>query len=362
MSHEIRTPINAVLGMNEMILREQNHALDLSEGHIKDSLENIGTYASDVKKAGNNLLAIVNDILDFSKIEAGHIDIVEAPYQLCSLLNDLNNMILFKSQDKGLDFKIEIDESIPNELCGDEVRIRQILTNLLNNAVKYTSKGSVRLTLNGTRLDGRGLLLKFIVSDTGIGIKEEDIEKLFTKFERLEMEQNSTVEGTGLGLVITKRLLEMMNGNISVESEYSKGSVFTVTIPQKIISDTPIGDFQMRYEAFMKETGTYHESFRAPSARILVVDDTKINLTVVVNLLKSTEMIIDTATSGADAVEMAKNTRYDLILMDQRMPKMDGTEALHLIRETDSGKSCEAPVICLTADAVKGAIYGRGIQ
>ena len=141
-------------------------------------------------------------------------------------------MILFKSQDKGLDFKIEIDESIPNELCGDEVRIRQILTNLLNNAVKYTSKGSVRLTLNGTRLDGRGLLLKFMVSDTGIGIKEEDIEKLFTKFERLEMEQNSTVEGTGLGLVITKRLLEMMNGNISVESEYSKGSVFTVTIPQ----------------------------------------------------------------------------------------------------------------------------------
>ena len=355
MSHEIRTPINAVLGMNEMILREQNHALDLSEGHIKDSLENIGTYASDVKKAGNNLLAIVNDILDFSKIEAGHIDIVEAPYQLCSLLNDLNNMILFKSQDKGLDFKIEIDESIPNELCGDEVRIRQILTNLLNNAVKYTSKGSVRLTLNGTRLDARGLLLKFIVSDTGIGIKEEDIEKLFTKFERLEMEQNSTVEGTGLGLVITKRLLEMMNGNISVESEYSKGSVFTVTIPQKIISDTPIGDFQMRYEAFMKEAGTYHESFRAPSARILVVDDTKINLTVVVNLLKSTEMIIDTATSGADAVEMAKNTRYDLILMDQRMPKMDGTEALHLIRETASGKSCEAPVICLTADAVKGA-------
>ncbi|MBP5745090.1 MAG: response regulator [Lachnospiraceae bacterium] len=355
MSHEIRTPINAVLGMNEMILREQNHAMDTADGQINDSLKNIGIYASDVKKAGNNLLAIVNDILDFSKIEAGQIDIVEAPYQLCSLLNDLNNMILFKSQEKGLDFKIEIDESIPNELSGDEVRIRQILTNLLNNAVKYTSKGSVRLTLSGIRLDGRGLLLKFSVSDTGIGIKEEDIEKLFTKFQRLEMEQNSTVEGTGLGLVITKRLLEMMNGNISVESEYSKGSVFTVTIPQKIISDTPIGDFQTRYEAFMKEAGSYHESFRAPDVHILVVDDTKINLTVVANLLKSTEMIIDTATSGADAVEMAKNTEYDLILMDQRMPKMDGTEALHLIRETDSGLSSRAPVICLTADAVKGA-------
>lgn len=355
MSHEIRTPINAVLGMNEMILREQDHAIDIADDGIKDSLKNIGIYASDVKKAGNNLLAIVNDILDFSKIEAGHIDIVEAPYQLCSLLNDLNNMILFKSQDKGLDFKIEIDESIPNELSGDEVRIRQILTNLLNNAVKYTPKGSVRLTLSGTRTDGRGLLLKFLVSDTGIGIKEEDIEKLFTKFQRLEMEHNSTVEGTGLGLVITKRLLEMMNGTISVESEYTRGSVFTVTIPQKIISDTPIGDFQMRYEAFMQDAGTYHESFRAPDVHILVVDDTRINLKVVVNLLKSTEMIIDTAESGAEAVEMARDIEYDLILMDQRMPKMDGTQALHLIRETENGLSSRSPVICLTADAVKGA-------
>ncbi len=355
MSHEIRTPINAVLGMNEMILREDKNAQELSDAQLKESLKNIGVYASDVKKAGNNLLAIVNDILDFSKIEAGQLDIVAAPYQLCSLLNDLNNMILFKSQEKGLDFKIEIDESLPNELSGDEVRIRQILTNLLNNAVKYTPKGSVKLTVNGTKLDGRGLLLKISVSDTGIGIKEDDLEKLFTKFQRLEMEHNSTVEGTGLGLVITQRLLEMMNGNISVESEYGKGSVFSVTIPQKIISDTPIGDFQMRFEAFMQEAESYHESFRAPDAHILVVDDTKINLTVVVNLLKSTEMIVDTATSGADAVEMAKNKEYDLILMDQRMPKMDGTQALHLIRETDGGLSSRSPVICLTADAVKGA-------
>jgi len=358
MSHEIRTPINAVLGMNEMILREDHRAQELAKDDSVDMIEtlkNINVYANDVKNAGHNLLAIVNDILDFSKIEAGKMDITEAPYQLSSLLNDLNNMILFKAQDKKLDFDIDVDRTLPDDLYGDEVRVRQILTNILGNAVKYTEKGFVRLTLRGEEQGDGTILLKAEITDTGIGIRPEDKEKLFTKFQRLEMERNSTVEGTGLGLVITQRLLDMMGGTIAVESEYGKGSVFTVTIPQRIVSNVSVGNFQERFENNMKQGGVYKESFRAPNARILIVDDTRINLAVVANLLKSTLMRIDTALSGAEAVKMAEETPYDLILMDQRMPEMDGTEALHKIRETAAGKSSKAPVICLTADAVIGA-------
>ena len=358
MSHEIRTPINAVLGMNEMILREDRRAQELAKSdsaEVMETLKNIGVYANDVKNAGHNLLAIINDILDFSKIEAGKMDITEAPYQLSSLLNDLNNMILFKAQDKRLDFKIDVDRTLPDDLYGDEVRVRQILTNILGNAVKYTEKGSVRLTLRGEEQGDGTILLKAEVCDTGIGIRPEDKEKLFTKFQRLEMERNSTVEGTGLGLVITQRLLDMMGGTITVESEYGKGSVFTVTIPQRIVSNVSVGNFQERFETNMQKGGAYKESFRAPSAKVLVVDDTRINLAVVSNLLKSTLMHIETSLSGAEAVKKAEDTEYDLILMDQRMPEMDGTEALHKIRETSGGKNVKTPVICLTADAVIGA-------
>ncbi|MBO4347022.1 MAG: response regulator [Lachnospiraceae bacterium] len=358
MSHEIRTPINAVLGMNEMIMREDKRALELDEKEsedIREALKNIGGYSADVKKAGHNLLAIVNDILDFSKIEAGKMDIVEAPYQLSSMLNDLNNLILFKAQDKALDFAIDVDKSLPHELFGDEVRIRQVITNLLNNAVKYTEKGSVKLTFRGEKTEEGKLTLVVMVKDTGIGIKEEDIEKLFNKFQRLEMEHNSTVEGTGLGLAITQRLIKMMGGSIDVKSEYKKGSLFTVRIPQKIVSNVPIGDFQAHFEANMIESRPYRETFRAPSAKILIVDDTRINLTVAVNLLKNTKVQIETATSGAESIAMSRKVKYDLILMDQRMPEMDGTQALHHIRETEGGLNGNTPVICLTADAVIGA-------
>ena len=358
MSHEIRTPINAVLGMNEMIIREDNKALELSERDplaVQGALENISVYAGDVKKAGHNLLAIVNDILDFSKIEAGRMDIVEAPYQLSSLINDINNMILFKAQDKSLKFTVEVDPSIPDELSGDEIRIRQIITNLLNNAVKYTEKGSVSLKLRGKKQSDGALTLTIVVWDTGIGIKPEDKEILFNKFQRLEMERNSTVEGTGLGLAITQHLIELMGGTIDVESEYGKGSIFTVTIPQKIVSDNPIGDFQTRLKENLPGERPYRESFRAPDAVILVVDDTRINLTVAVNLLKNTKIRVDTAISGAEAVSMASKTRYDVIFMDQRMPEMTGTEAFHQIRNTPDGASRDVPVVCLTADAVIGA-------
>ena len=358
MSHEIRTPINAVLGMNEMIIRENHKAMDLASSDpmlVQESLENISVYAGDVKKAGHNLLAIVNDILDFSKIEAGRMDLLEAPYQLSSLLNDINNMILFKAQDKGLKFTVEVDPSIPDELSGDEVRIRQIFTNLLNNAVKYTDKGSVSLKIRSKKLEDNKINLVIIVWDTGIGIKPEDREVLFNKFERLEMERNSTVEGTGLGLAITKRLIDIMGGTIEVESEYGKGSIFTVSVPQKVVSEEPIGDLQIRLKENMPGDRPYRESFRAADATILIVDDTRINLTVAVNLLKNTKIKIDTATSGAEAVEMARKTRYDIIFMDQRMPEMDGTEAFHKIREDEDGLSKDVPVVCLTADAVIGA-------
>ena len=358
MSHEIRTPINTMLGMNELILREDRRARNAaSDGNpaVSEALANIGAYASDVENAGNNLLAIVNDILDFSKIEAGRVDLVEAPYQLNSLLNDLSNMVFFKAQSNGLEYVVDVDPTIPDELCGDGQRVRQVLVNLLNNAVKYTEKGSVRLTIRGEKQGDGALLLTAIVRDTGIGIREEDMGKLFTRFQRLEMERNNTVEGTGLGLAITQRLLEMMGGSIAVESEYGKGSVFTITLPQKIVSQAPVGDFQARFMANVAEAAAYQESFRAPSARILIVDDTRMNLTVAVALLKNTQMQIDTATCGADAISMAEATQYDVILMDQRMPEMDGTEALRRIRALEGGASQNTPVVCLTADAVVGA-------
>ena len=358
MSHEIRTPINAVLGMNEMILREDRRAQARPEDSappVREALKNIGVYAEDVKNAGHNLLAIINDILDFSKIEAGRIELQETIYQFSSVLNDLSNMFFFKAQDKGLAFIMDVDESLPDRLRGDEVRIRQVLTNILSNAVKYTEQGSVRLTVRGERQGDGRLILTASVEDTGIGIRPEDEGKLFSRFERLDMQRNSTVEGTGLGLVITKRLLDMMGGSISVRSAYGVGSAFTVVIPQGIEDDAPIGDYKKRFEASMQEAKPYREAFRAPDARILIVDDTQMNLNVVVNLLKKTEIQIDTATSGTDALALTDEKKYDAILMDQRMPGMNGTETLHQIRARAEGLNRDTPVICLTADAVVGA-------
>lgn len=361
MSHEIRTPINTMLGMNEMILRESRAARDDENNDAdreREALGNIVGYAGDIETAGHNLLAIINDVLDFSKIEAGRLDLVEAPYRISALAAELRTMTVLRARDKGLEFTVDVSGDIPDEVCGDVGRVRQILTNLLSNAVKYTDKGSVRMTIDGTVQDDGILLLRASVKDTGKGIRQEDVDKLFDKFSRLEMEENSTVEGTGLGLTITHRLLEMMDGKITVESTYREGSVFTVTIPQKIVSDTKVGEHTEHTgdgAAADKKGRTGRETFIAPDARILVVDDTKTNLTIVTYLLRNTGVSIDTATGGADAVSMAARTAYDIIFMDQRMPEMDGTEALHKIRSTEGGASREVPIICFTADAVVGA-------
>ncbi len=362
-SHEIRTPINAVLGMNEMILRESARAEKNTEGDIalyKKSFRRIRNYAGNIDSAGNNLLTIINDILDFSKIEEGRMEIVDVAYQLSSVLNDVSNMILFKAKDKDLEFVTDVDDTIPDNLHGDEVRVRQILTNLLTNAVKYTDEGKITLKVRsrGTvgGLDGRKkTTLVITISDTGIGIKDEDLRRLFSKFERVDLEKNSTIEGTGLGLAITKNLLDMMGGNISVESRYGEGSTFTVTLPQEVTSSEPIGDFKAKFEKHLSERKTYHAAFHAPDAHILIVDDTRMNLLVATEFLKDTKIRIDTANSGAEAIHAAGITAYDLILMDQRMPGMDGIEAMKKIKDMPGGRNATTPVICLTADAVIGA-------
>ncbi len=359
MSHEIRTPINAVLGMNEMILRESLEARDMLPEEREEIIKifsDICNYSGNIESAGNNLLSIINDILDFSKIEAGKMEITESSYKLSSVLNDVSNMISFKAKSKGIEYYVDVDETLPDGLYGDELRVRQIITNLLNNAVKYTHKGTVRLSVNerkGEEDKVTNLIVK--VKDTGIGIKNEDIPKLFKKFERVDMENNSTVEGTGLGLAITGSLLEMMGGEISVVSEYGKGSEFTVSIPQKIVSEEPIGNFREKFEKSISELKAPKENFHAPDARILIVDDTVMNLTVARGLLKKTRVMIDTAMSGEESIELAKEKTYDLILMDQRMPNMDGITAMHHIKEDGNGINAATPVICLTADAVSGA-------
>lgn len=362
-SHEIRTPINAVLGMNEMILREAVKAEKLTDASPEvyhESFRKIRNYSGNVDSAGNNLLAIINDILDFSKIEEGKMDIVEVEYQLSSVINDVSNMIYFKAREKNLSFVTDVDENIPDRLFGDVVRIRQVITNVLNNAVKYTDSGSVTLKVFERKLeagpDGKQKVELVIgVTDTGIGISEENIGKLFGKFERVDLQRNSTKEGAGLGLAISKMLLDMMGGSITVQSTYGKGSTFTIRVPQTVLSDETVGNFKEKFEKSIDSKKTYHESFRAPEARILIVDDTRMNLIVATEFLRETQVNIDTASGGREAVELAIKNHYDAILMDQRMPEMDGEEAFRRIRSYKNGPNVNTPVICLTADAVVGA-------
>jgi signal transduction histidine kinase/response regulator RpfG family c-di-GMP phosphodiesterase/GGDEF domain-containing protein len=342
MSHEIRTPINAVLGMNEVILRE-----------CQD--EKILEYAQNIEGAGRTLLSLINDILDFSKIEAGSMEIHEAEYDFSTVLNDIFNMVHIKAEQKVIDLVFDVDENIPNSMMGDEMRLRQIMVNVLNNAIKYTSKGSVTLRVKGERSFNDRIILHIDVIDTGIGIKPEDRVSLFDKFKRLDIDKNKTVEGSGLGLAITSSLLELMGGTIDVESEYGKGSTFKMSLPQKIVKDVPIGDFKTRLQSSLKERKTYKEKFTAPDARILVVDDTPMNHVVIRELLKHTLLQIESARSGQECLEKQHSKKYDLILLDYRMPGMDGIETLQTMKKDDTSENLETPVIVLTANAISGA-------
>ncbi len=342
MSHEIRTPINAVLGMNEVILRE-----------CKD--EKILEYAQNIEGAGRTLLSLINDILDFSKIEAGSMEINDVEYELSSALNDIYNMISIKAQQKALDLILDVDSNLPDKLYGDEMRFRQVVVNILNNAIKYTQEGSVTLKVAGEKNYDGTITLKIDVTDTGMGIKEEDIGNLFEKFKRLDIEKNKTVEGSGLGLAITYSLLELMGGSISVKSIYGKGSTFSIQLPQKIIDDTKIGNFKERLARSGKERKTYKEKFTAPDAEVLVVDDTPMNHVVIRELLKPTKVKIESARSGLECLEKQHSKKYDIIFLDYRMPGMDGMETFEAIKKDKESPNIETPIIVLTANAISGA-------
>ena len=344
MSHEIRTPINAVLGMNEMIRRESSE---------QDVIE----YSENIRTAGNTLLGLVNDILDFSKIEAGKMEILPVDYDLSSLINDLVNMIQTRVDKKDLLLKLDFDEGMPKLLHGDEVRIKQVVTNILTNAVKYTEKGSVTFRIGYERIpdDPEGIFLNFSVSDTGIGIKPEDMAKLFSEFERIEEKRNRNIEGTGLGMNITKRLLEMMGTSLKVESVYGEGSTFSFRLKQKVVKWEALGNYEASYRAALSKREKYREKFTAPDAVVLMVDDTPMNLTVFKSLLKQTKVQVDTAESGAEGLHMMRKKKYDIVFLDHMMPEKDGIETLHELHAEESNPNLHTPAICLTANAISGA-------
>ena len=341
MSHEIRTPITGILGMNEMIQRESRD-------------KNVLGYSDNIQKAGTSLLGIVNDILDFSKIEAGKMELVTVDYELPTLISDTVNLISLRTEAKALAFQVEIDPRLPKKLHGDEIRIKQILTNLLTNAVKYTEKGSVRLELSLESIDADGVNIYVAVKDTGLGIKPEDMDKLFTAFERLDLVKTRKIVGTGLGLPITRNMISMMGSDLKVESTYGAGSKFFFTLRQTVADREEIGDFDPFSAHDRKEDTRSHTPFTAPEAHILIVDDTEMNLQVISGLLKRTKMRVDTASSGAACVDRAGKEDYDLIFMDYRMPEMDGVETLARLKELYPEKLEKTPVICLTANAVSG--------
>ncbi len=338
MSHEIRTPINTIIGLNEIILR----------GDISDD---VAENARNIQGASKMLLTLINDILDLSKIKSGKMEIVNVSYETGALLSEIVNMIWVKAKEKGLDFRLHVDSSIPSMLCGDEVRIKQILINLLNNAIKYTSEGSVTLSIRCERLALNKVRVWYSVEDTGQGVKKENIPYIFNAFKRVDEEKNRHIEGTGLGLSIVHQLVELMGGEISVNSVYTKGSTFLVTLEQDIVDDKELGTFTLASRAKRHDGEHYQQSFEAPEAHILVVDDNDMNLKVVRKLLSETKIHIDTASSGAECLKLTQIQHYDAILMDHLMPEMDGIECFHALRTQPGGLCQNVPVIALTANA-----------
>ncbi len=338
MSHEIRTPINTIIGLNEIILRG-------------DIPEDVAENARNIQGASKLLLTLINDTLDLSKIKSGKMEIVNVSYETGALFSEIVNMIWIKAKEKGLEFKLHVDPSIPSMLCGDEVRIKQILINLLNNAVKYTSEGTVTLSVRCERQSLNRVRVWYSVEDTGQGVKKENIPYIFNAFRRVDEEKNRYIEGTGLGLSIVQQLVDMMGGEISVNSVYTKGSKFIVRLDQDIVDGQELGTFTLASRAKSHQGEQYHQSFEAPEAHVLVVDDNDMNLMVVSKLLSSTKIQIDTAKSGAECLRLTQDHHYDCILMDHMMPEMDGIQCLHALRAQPVGLCLDVPVIALTANA-----------
>lgn len=338
MSHEIRTPINTIIGLNELTLRE-------------DIPKSIAENARNIQGASKMLLTLINDILDLSKLKSGKMEIINSSYKTGELFSDIVNMIWIKATEKGLEFRLRVDSSIPSMLCGDEVRIKQILVNLLNNAVKYTSEGTITLSARCERIALNKVRIWYSVEDTGQGIKREDIPELFNAFKRVDEKKNRHIEGSGLGLSIVHQLVTLMGGEISVNSVYTKGSTFIVTLEQEIIDDSELGTFILASHMNASDGERYEQSFEAPNAHLLVVDDNEMNLMVVRKLLSETKIQIDTALSGEECLKVTRTQHYDCILMDHLMPKMDGIQCLHALRTQPAGLCQDVPVIALTANA-----------
>lgn len=343
MSHDIRTPMNSILSMNEMVLRECDN-------------ENILVYAGYIRASGNTLLGLINDILDFSKMEAGKLDIIPVDYEISSLLNDLVNMAKTRADEKGLKLELNIDCSMPNYLHGDEIRIKQAITNLLTNAVKYTKHGEVDFNIGYDRIpeEPDSIMLNISVRDTGIGIRKEDMGKLFKAFERIDETNNRNIEGTGLGLTITQRLLQLMGSQLEVKSEFGKGSIFYFSVKQRVVKWDDVGDYEAAFRRSIAERKKYKEKFIAPKASILVVDDTPMNLTVIKSLLKRTRLQIDAVESGDECITLAAKKQYDMIFLDHMMPRKDGIETLHELKKMANNPNERTPIICLTANAISG--------
>ena len=343
MSHEIRTPMNSILGMNEMILREEERP-------------EIREYALVIQRSGRALLGIINDVLDFSKLQDKKMEIMPVRYDLSSLVNDLVNMAAEQAKKKSLTFTVNVDKKIPRILDGDEYHIRQVMMNILNNAIKYTERGGVTVTIGYETIDSYNILLKCAVTDTGIGIKSEDIEDIFQPFEHIEASRKFSADGSGLGLPIVQKLLQLMGSELKVESVFHKGSTFSFDVKQAVIKWEPIGDYERAFSQSAAHQGkAFTQSFQAPNARVLVVDDADVNLLVFANLLKKTKIKIDTASSGLEMLQMVRMNHYNMIFLDHRMPGMDGIEAFHNMKKMTDGLNFNTPVVALTANAVLGA-------
>lgn len=339
MSHEIRTPMNAICGMTDMLLDEELSVQGKE-------------YAGSIKSASSSLLSIINDILDFSKLESGKMAIVPEEYYISSLLHDLMNMMEIRVKGRPVKLEAKVQDSIPRKLYGDSGRIRQILINIMGNATKFTQEGTITLSVSWQPIDHRTGTLLFAVSDTGTGIKEEDLNKLFNAFEQVDIKKNKGIEGTGLGLSICKLLVEQMGGKILVESRYGKGSTFRFDIRQEVLDAAPCGYGTGTQRVEIKQ---FEVDFRAPAARVMVVDDMKINLRVAAGILKKFDIVPDLVESGIDCVELIKKKKdYDLIFMDHMMPVVDGIEATGMIRAIHEEYTDKLPIVALSANAVKG--------